>query len=225
MTINKPTKIKEGEPIYFASDAHINHSHESILAYWKADSAKEATAKTIARWNERVPEDAIVYFLGDFCLHDPDGSQTMNALRSMNFREMRILWGNHNSGMARVYRKAVKTTLGGQVSEKRLQGLQVYPAKLSIGQKQIVFLGHYHEIKQGEDLFVLCHFALRNWRHNGKGSYMICGHSHGNDQHIAMKSGQGRILDVGFESTGGPISIEKAKALLSPRHVIAYDHH
>lgn len=56
---------QEAEKFYFTSDTHFNHAN--IVKYCKRPftSIEENDAELIRRWNEKVPEDAIVFHLGD----------------------------------------------------------------------------------------------------------------------------------------------------------------
>lgn len=85
--------------------------------------------------------------------------------------------------------------------------------------------GDYLELKWEGQRIVLCHYALRNWHHNHKGSWMLCGHSHGNDPDTHPQTGKGRILDVGIDSVGVPISLPEIAALLKDRPILAPDTH
>ena len=56
---------QDAEKFYFTSDTHFNH--EAIIKYCKRPftSIEENDAELIRRWNEKVPEDGIVFHLGD----------------------------------------------------------------------------------------------------------------------------------------------------------------
>ena len=56
---------QEAEKFYFTSDTHFNHA--AIIKYCKRPfvSIEENDAELIRRWNEKIPEDGIVFHLGD----------------------------------------------------------------------------------------------------------------------------------------------------------------
>ena len=56
---------QEGKNIYFVSDSHFGHTN--IIKYCKRPfkDVEEHDAELIRRWNEKVPEDGIVFHLGD----------------------------------------------------------------------------------------------------------------------------------------------------------------
>ena len=56
---------EEGKKIFFTSDSHF--CHENIIKYCKRpfSSIEEHDKELVRRWNEKVPEDGIVFHLGD----------------------------------------------------------------------------------------------------------------------------------------------------------------
>ena len=72
MKNNKPYTYteKEAKKIFFVSDTHF--SHENIIKYCKRPfkSIEENDEVLIRRWNEKVPEDGIVFHLGDVAFGD-----------------------------------------------------------------------------------------------------------------------------------------------------------
>ena len=73
---------KDAEKIFFTSDTHFGH--ENIIKYCKRPfkDVKEHDAELIRRWNEKVPEDGIVFHLGDvaFGNHQTIFRQTPNRV-------------------------------------------------------------------------------------------------------------------------------------------------
>lgn len=62
----------------------------------------------------------------------------------------------------------------------------------------------YHELKQGSDTFILCHYPMARWNKGHYGSYMLHGHCH------ASYTADGRIMDVGVDNCNyAPITLEE----------------
>ena len=83
----------EPEKVYFTSDTHFGH--ENIIRYCGRPfrNAEEMNAELIRRWRETVPEDGIVFHLGDFA---HGGSRLWNdILHALPGRKYLIL-GNHD---------------------------------------------------------------------------------------------------------------------------------
>ena len=83
----------EAEELWFTSDTHF--WHENIIRFCGRPfrNAEEMNHELIRRWNVTVPEDGIVFHLGDFC----HGSQKQwnEILDSLHGRIFLIL-GNHD---------------------------------------------------------------------------------------------------------------------------------
>lgn len=201
-------RVTDPAKTYFISDPHFNHKHPEILALAGVKTVEELNVARLAAWNAAVPEDGVVFMLGDFCLHDPDGSISRAMLRRLNGKIIYIIWGNHNSGLKKLYREELVRFFDGSMS--RADNYEVYPLKVSIGDKSVIFVGSYQVLLRelnGEDQkVILSHYAFRNWWHSEKGAYMLCGHSHGGDADIAAQEdrGIGRIQEVTFEVVGQP---------------------
>ena len=88
----------EPEGIWFTADTHF--CHKNVIQYSGrpfADVA-EMNEELIKRWNETVPEDGIIFHLGDFCL----GNSTYwrNLLARLHGKKYLIL-GNHDMDVMR----------------------------------------------------------------------------------------------------------------------------
>ena len=83
----------ESERVWFTADTHFGH--ENIIRYCHRPfaNAGEMNAELIRRWNEAVPEDGIIFHLGDFC---HGNAQVWNSiLEGLHGRKYLIL-GNHD---------------------------------------------------------------------------------------------------------------------------------
>jgi calcineurin-like phosphoesterase family protein len=84
---------------------------------------------------------------------------------------------------------------------------------------------HYHELKIGRDMFVLCHYALAIWNKSHRGSYQLYGHSHSEaEPKLDKLLPNRRSMDVGvdnaFKLLGAfsPFSIDDIYKFLGNKH-------
>lgn len=84
---------KEGENIFFTSDTHFQH--ENIIKYCKRPfkDIEENDKELIRRWNEKVPEDGIVFHLGDVGFGHP---QVINDILKQLHGKIYLVIGNHD---------------------------------------------------------------------------------------------------------------------------------
>lgn len=89
-------EIKEYDPekVFFTSDLHFGH--ENIIKYCNRpfDNVENMNKTLIDNWNETVPEDGIVFDLGDFAL---GGSSVWeDCAPKLRFSEHHLILGNHD---------------------------------------------------------------------------------------------------------------------------------
>lgn len=211
--------------IFFISDPHFNHNLPAILKSACVETVEELNESRIAIWNANVPEDAIVFLLGDVCLHDPKAEIASKILKRLNFRKLYMLWGNHNSGVKNLYLKAKMQFFNND--EKKASAYEVYPLSLTIGDKKdIIFAGSYLEAYLGAcnsnmQHVVMCHYPIQSWHGENKGSWMLCGHTHGNTPNLKPDSLYGKILEVTYEVIGGPLSLDDIKRVMDKKRTKA----
>ena len=84
---------KDAEKMFFVSDTHFQH--ENIVKYCKRPfkDVEENDEELIRRWNEKVPEDGIVFHLGDVAFGDPD--KVDKILERLNGKIYLVI-GNHD---------------------------------------------------------------------------------------------------------------------------------
>ena len=83
----------------------------------------------------------------------------------------------------------------------------------------VTVLPQLTEITIPKQRAVLCHYPLASWNQQARGSFMLHGHSHGSYQ------GKGKILDVGWDSIGCPISWDEICYWMDTREIYTEDHH
>ena len=117
---------KEAENIFFTSDTHF--CHENIIKYCKRPfrDVEENDEEIIKRWNEKVPEDGIVFHLGDVAFGDP---KRVNEILNRLNGKIYLVIGNHD------WRRIVST----HADRFELMTQQI---NMKIGKRHII-LNHY----------------------------------------------------------------------------------
>ena len=85
--------IFEPENTWFTSDTHF--CHENIIRFCNRPfrNVTEMDKELIQRWNETVPEDGVVFHLGDFCFGSPSD---WNNIISRLHGQIYLILGNHD---------------------------------------------------------------------------------------------------------------------------------
>ena len=83
----------EPENIWFTSDTHFYHENIIHFCNRPFKDVAEMNETLVRNWNETVPEDGIVFHLGDFCL---GGSQYWNDILYRLNGKIYLILGNHD---------------------------------------------------------------------------------------------------------------------------------
>jgi len=120
-------KYNDGSKIYFTSDLHFGH--EAILKYCNRPFAnvEEMNQKLIENWNKKVPEDGIVFNLGDFAW---GGYPFWKSMREQLNGKIILIKGNHDEKNLT------------QTGAQELFELVTYQMKIQIEGRKI-YLNHY----------------------------------------------------------------------------------
>lgn len=86
-------KFESGENIWFTADTHFCHDNIVRFSGRPFADAAEMNEELIRRWNETVPEDGIVFHLGDFCM---GGSRDWNNIIYRLKGKIYLILGNHD---------------------------------------------------------------------------------------------------------------------------------
>lgn len=89
----KYVKHLDGSKVFFTSDTHFSHVNIMKFSGRPFESVEEMNEYLIEQWNKKVPEDGIVYHLGDF------GFGTSGKLVQIRKRlngEIHLIVGNHD---------------------------------------------------------------------------------------------------------------------------------
>jgi len=211
----RPLKLThcENHKVYFTSDTHFNHAKNFIFEARGYKSVTEHNDALIAKINEVVrPEDTLIH-LGDFCLNitPPEFAQILDRINCQNIA---YIWGNHNSCIRKHYEDAVVTEYG--------KDMEVYP--YAVG--KITYLGYYKELIVNGHMIVIHHYPHQIFNQMQKGAWQLSGHSHYTNPTTQLDSTDNKILDVGWDGHGKPLSFtEIQKIMMSKNHVKQDKHH
>lgn len=183
--------------IWYSADWHLGHKNIIKYANRPFQSVDEMNEELVRRWNERVSPTDTAYMLGDFAfLPAEKAHRFLTRLHGSIF----LVPGNHDS--------------------REIVALRDDPAQ---GLKGWSDASPLHEIIDGKDKVVLCHFCMRVWNRAHHGALHLFGHSHGN-----MKEGESsQCLDVGVDCWDyRPVSLREIKAKMATlREYRSGDHH
>ena len=206
------------DKLFFWSDFHHGHDKPFIFEKRGFKTVAEHDEALIARWNETVPADGVVFHLGDFQIQSDEG-KFWQLVRRLNFKTLYHLWGNHPSGAKQAYHSALRLQFPNTFPEV----YEVYPLSVPVDgnpHKTIVFLPEYVEVHVGKIMLTLCHYPISSWHHMGKGVIHLCGHSHG-----SLKEKIARRIDVGVENYPHPVSLQEIIKTLEGVAPACVDHH
>lgn len=210
------------EDFLFTSDAHLNQVCETWAnPLWNQrgyNSAKSHREAFISNWNAVSNRSKICFHLGDFIFYDPEGKEFRKQVRRLEFKDLYMLAGNHNSGQKEVYRSEMEKQFPGVEGELFPLVWDLYDGR------RVFFLPQYATIKVNNQFVILCHFPIVSHWKIAKRSYMLCGHSHQRLPLTNKDTGQGLRLDVGFDGWKRPISLAEITKIFKNRNIEAYDH-
>lgn len=86
-------KIHDALKIYFTSDTHFGHKGIIDFCNRPFKSVEEMDKELIIKWNEKVPEDGLVFHLGDFAW---GGHPFWENIRKQLNGDIILIKGNHD---------------------------------------------------------------------------------------------------------------------------------
>lgn len=164
----------------FTADPHFGH--ENIIKHCKRpfNDVLEMDEVMVERWNAVVSARDTIYILGDLAYRCPV-PYAYSLLQRLNGVKHLIV-GNHDQLALNI----AKYHKGIFASVEQLK-----------------------EIKVGDQKIVLCHYAMRSWRHDIRGSWQLYGHTHN------LLPSFGKSIDVGVDAWDFfPVSFEKIKDVM-----------
>ena len=180
--------------IFVTSDTHFGH--ENIIRYASRPFAdwRAMGEGIVERWNSRVDEDDVVYFLGDFAM-GPGATEEyivsiLNRLHGFKY----MLLGNHD------------------LPSKYSDGLSNLIERHDFQFYATILHEQIRHLDVDGKTFVMCHYPMSDWHgkqtFDPKGSIHLHGHTHTTfssvdcNEFIAQK-----CYDIGVDMYGGPVQI------------------
>lgn len=193
--------------IYFTSDTHFWHNNVIKYCARPYASVEEMNEDLVKRWNEVVPPEATVFFLGDF-------SMTFLPVETFSFRlngRKVLVPGNHD--FCHSYHKKSRTL---ENREKWIQkykdyGWEVWPEQHSITVDFIKYNLCHHpyaddQSGQGD--------KYSSWRPDDDGTVLLCGHVH--EKWKTKRSPKGTLqINIGCDVWDyKPVSLKEVMELI-----------
>jgi calcineurin-like phosphoesterase family protein len=154
------------------------------------------TEVIIENWNARIGPGDIVYHLGDFALSygKKDADAIDDILAHLNGNKF-LITGNHDRDEVTKNKRWIKV-------------LPYHEIKVDLGA----------ETPQRINMF---HYSMRTWNQQGRGSWALYGHSHGN-----LPQPPGKCMDVGVDPNYfTPLNIMTIKRIMDKKPIFTEDHH
>ena len=210
----RPLKLthNDSHKVFFTSDTHFRHNQSFIFETRGYKNRYEHDDALIAKINEVVrPEDTLIH-LGDFCLNitPPEFDAILSRI---NCNNIAYIWGNHNSCIRRYYEDAVTTEYG--------KDIEVYP--YAVG--KLTYLGYYKELIVNGHMIVIHHYPHQIWNQMQKGAWQLSGHSHYSNPTTQLDHPDNKILDVGWDGHGKPLSFPEIQKIMMTKNHIKQDKH
>lgn len=171
--------------IHFTSDTHFGHAN--IIRYCDRPfrDADTMDQELIARWNEVVAHDDLVYHLGDFTLRGEHFAARILSRLNGHLHVLGYPWHHDKRWVPRE---------PGPTKVRSASGHRVHilPPMVVLAARDL----------GTSDSIVLCHFPIAQWDRMRHGAWHLHGHTHG------RYDGDGACLDVGVDSHDyAPVSL------------------
>lgn len=178
------------DKIFFTADTHFGH--ENIINYCDRpfDDAVQMDGTMRRSWNEKVPEDGLIFHLGDFAMK-------IGAAKAMQPRlngSMIMLKGNHDkTEFVRRVNSTVVNDLGITLENLVPEIIDLYVEDSDIGAVGM--------------RMALCHYPMGSWNYKFHGSVQLFGHVHTVPGVTNYYTTQDKQLDIGVDNNNfAPVS-------------------
>ena len=165
------------DKLFFTSDTHFCHSN--IIRYCNRPfkDVHEMNQVLVVNWNEVVPEDGVVFHLGDFALNAPTKS-VQHILHSLNGKKYLVI-GNHE-----------KAALSKEFLRNLWEGIYDI-AEIYVDDD---------EVSYEQQHLVMCHYPMLAWNASHRGSWQLFGHVHGGLSNKGVINHLPAQMDVGVDT-------------------------
>ena len=210
----RPLKLmhNDSHKVFFTSDTHFRHNQSFIFETRGYKNRYEHDDALIAKINEVVRTEDTLIHLGDFCLNItlPEFNE---ILARINCQNVAYIWGNHNSCIRRYYEDAVATEYD--------KDIEVYP--YAVG--KLTYLGYYKELIVNGHMIVIHHYPHQIFNQMQQGAWQLSGHSHYSNPTTQLDHPDNKILDVGWDGHGKPLSFPEIQKIMMTKNHIKQDKH
>jgi calcineurin-like phosphoesterase family protein len=210
----QPVRVEaKNHEVLFWGCLHYRHNPKWELPIWKRrgyESSAEHDEGIVRNWNSKATEKTVGFLLGDIMFGYGGEEEFVKLMNRLNFWRVFVMSGNHHAGWKQTFESLRDNTL-----------------YLNGHKKEVIFVPNYLEAYVNGQPIVCSHYALAAWNGQGKGSYMIHSHSHGNlyGTELGNVLYKAKIMDVGVERCPFPISFGEIKSKFDKLDPIAFDHH
>jgi len=211
-----PLKIKaKSENILFWGCLHYDHECKHWdNPLWKMrgfNSLKDHNDTLIERWNNRASNDnTIGFLLGDTMFGSGGKEKFLNILKSLNFKELYVLAGNHTAG----YKQLFESITGND---------------LEFDGKKVIFCPNYFEVFINKKPVIISHYPILSFNGQARGSIHLFSHVHGslNQSKIGRlyENSGAKIYETSVEKNSYPITLKTLLNKFDKIEPISFDQH
>lgn len=186
----KPVKYKtiDYDNVFIVSDLHINQTSGVVLEKRGFSSMQDHDNYIKEKWFTYMTQNSLVIDLGDSHFNCGD-DELFTEFSKWPAKDHIYLWGNHISSAKQAYQLKLAELF---ISD----GAELYPCRYN----NIIFYGHYLELKIDHSSFVASHFPIAVHNNCAKGWKQLCGHSHNGFNGSLISNPDGMIGDFGVEA-------------------------
>ncbi len=221
-------KQTEESKVLMTSDTHFRHNNPKTGLIWKNRGYKDSdshTSAVIDGINARCRQgDKLIHF-GDFCLNTNE-SELNEILSRIVCQNVYMIWGNHSNPLWKVYQDEVKKFLDrNNVNYSDWatngEGIEIYPFRY----RNIIFIGNYIEFTVDGKYFVGSHYPIYVFNYMRDHAMHVCGHSHYTLELSQADNTNSKILDVGWDGWGKPLTLDEVMGVMDKKQSLIVDHH
>lgn len=216
----KVLKFKTGNERFFLTGCtHWSHAKDFIYKVRGFNSIEEHDATLKERWNKKITTNDVVFHLGDNIFGEGAKDKFIKLLNELNFKTIYASGGNHTAAFRQLYFEQL-------YQQFRLQDQEVYPLYWKLTpEKTVVFMPNYYEICVDKNYICLSHYPIISHNAEGQGSWHCHSHCHNRLKFSKKDNKTKRMLEVGIDAFGEPVSYEEVKKIMDSRTIETLDHH